>query len=179
MAPSFSHQLRSIGLQLADGRIDHPHAQRRLGALLQQRFDCSRVSYWAVQGDAGERAMRCVFSHGGESLLLRLGTTLSEDECPQYFAALQLRRVFACEDTLSAPELEAMRERYRAVDAPRAMLDAALSVNGRIIGVLCCEQTDSPRRWTQHEATTMVRYANSMALYIARYERDRTPRRTP
>jgi GAF domain-containing protein len=178
MAPSFSQQLRSVGTELADGRIDHPQARERLGTLLQQRFACSRVSYWAMHGEAGERVMRCGFNLGGELPLQRLGATLSEADCPAYFAALQARRVFACGDTLSAPELESVRHRYLQAGAARAMLDAAFAVNGRIFGVLCCEQTDAPRSWTQAELMALMRCANSMALYIARFEREWAPQAT-
>src|SRR5437868_8436888 len=88
MARSFAQQLRSIGAQLSDGRIDHPQSQRALSAVLRERFRCARISYWTLHGQPGQRQARCVFSDGNETAACSLGDVVEETDCSDYFAAL-------------------------------------------------------------------------------------------
>jgi len=173
MARTFAQEMRSIGAQLSDGRIDHPQSQRALSDALRRRFRCARIAYWTLHGKPGDRLMRCVFSHGDALAERSLGEVITEADCPEYFAALTERRVWACEDTLVASDLAPIRTRYERPDAARALLEAAFSVNGKPFGVLCCEHVGSARRWTHAEVMSMMRCASGMALFITRYERER------
>jgi GAF domain-containing protein len=173
MARSFAQEMRSIGSELADGRIDHSQSQRALARVLQQRFGCARISYWTLAGKPGERRMLCVFSHGDDAAARSVGETLTEAECPDYFAAHTQRRVWACEDTLEAPDLAPIRRRYLLPGAARSLLEAAFSVNGKPFAVLSCEHVGEPRQWSRVDVMTMMRVAGGMSLFIARYERER------
>jgi GAF domain-containing protein len=51
---------------------------------------------------------------------------------------------------------------------PRSLLDAVIGVNGRILGVLCCERRGDRRPWTPSETRIARIVANEIALAVAR-----------
>jgi GAF domain-containing protein len=168
MAVSIQHQLRQVGAAYADGQIDHPTARQRLVTLIREHFQCSRVSYWQFDGEPGERVMQCVVSCGAESPSHVPGSRVLELDAPAYFQSMSKARMYVCEDTLTDPNFESLRDRYRQPGASRGMLDACLSANGKLIGVLCLEQVDEPRKWTRPEVMMAMRFATAISMFIAR-----------
>jgi GAF domain-containing protein len=160
--------MRLVGAQFADGKIDHAETRRRLVALIQSHFQCSRVSYWEFSGEPGERVMRCIVSCGVETASHAVGKCFFEADAPGYIASLASKRMYVCEDTLSDPNLQNLRDRFLLPGASRALLDAALAANGKLIGVLCCEQVGEVRKWTRPEIMAAMKFANAISMFIAR-----------
>lgn len=53
-------------------------------------------------------------------------------------------------------------------DEPRSLLDAAIAVNGSILGVLCCERRGEHRTWTSSETRIARTIANELAMSVVR-----------
>jgi len=168
MAVSIQHQIRQVGAAFADGKIDHQTARQRLVALIRDHFQCSRVSYWELHGETGERVMEFIVSSGAPSGNHMPGSRVLETDAPAYFESMHKARMYVCEDTLADPNFENVRERYREPGASRAMLDACLSANGKLIGVLCLEQVGEPRKWSRPEVMAAMRFATAISMFIAR-----------
>lgn len=169
MAASIQHQLRQAGTQFTDGKIDHPTARMRIVSAIQQHFRCSRVSYWYLYGEPGDRVLECVVSCGVEAATHVPGQRFLESGAPDYIQALIGARMYVCEDTLADPNFASLRERYLQPNASRAVLDAALSANGKMIGVLCLEQVGAPRKWTRPEVMAAMRIATGISMFVARF----------
>ncbi|RQP22174.1 GAF domain-containing protein [Piscinibacter terrae] len=169
MAASIEHQLRQVGTQFADGKIDHPTARMRIVSAIQGHFRCSRVSYWYLYGEPGDRVLECVVSSGVEADTHAPGQRFLESAAPDYIQALIGARMYVCEDTLTDPNFASLRERYLKPNASRALLDAALSANGKMIGVLCLEQVGGPRKWTRPEVMAALRIATGISMFVARF----------
>jgi GAF domain-containing protein len=174
MAVSIQQQVRLVGSQFADGGITHEEARLRLVTLLKEHFDCSRVSYWTFSGEPGQRVMECVVMSGVQAESHRVGRRFNEADAPEYIASLARRTMYVCEDTLADPNFEAVRERFMQPGASRALLDAALSANGKLIGVLCCEQVGATRQWTRPEIVAAMKFATGISMYIARANAEAT-----
>jgi GAF domain-containing protein len=168
MAVSIQQQMRLVGTQFADGKIDHAETRRRLVALIQGHFQCSRVSYWEFSGEPGERVMQCIVACGVETASHVVGKRFFETDAPDYIDSLARKRMYVCEDTLSDPNLMSVRDRFLLPGASRALLDAALAANGKLIGVLCCEQVGEVRKWTRPEIMAAMKFANAISMFIAR-----------
>ncbi len=168
MAVSIQHQMRQIGVAYADGQIDHPTARQRLVALVRENFQCSRVSCWEFHGDPGQRVMECIVSCGADASSHSPGSRVLETDSPAYFESMSKARMYVCDDTLADPNFAGQRERYSQPGASRAMLDACLSANGKLIGVLCLEQVGEPRKWTRPEVMAAMRVATAISMFIAR-----------
>jgi GAF domain-containing protein len=106
-----------------------------------------------------------------DGLFVTDGELLRERQYRDYFVPMRSTGVFACEDTRADPRLAALRERYEAPGAARALLDAALLVNGGLFGVLCCEDSRQVRFWQAADEADIRRLAFMLSTHVARLGR--------
>ena len=114
---------------------------------LMDRVRCSRVSLWRFDLDSGTRALRCFAAKRNGEPLLPDHTRLTEDQYGDYFAGLIKTGVVVANDAGTEPRLAAMRGPFLAQHGIGALLDIAVTINGRAYGIVCCEQIPGPRVW--------------------------------
>jgi len=73
--------------------------------------------------------------------------------------------IVACDDTAANPD--AVFQALCAIDV-MAVIGAPLYVDGRLWGVLCVEQSDAPRKWTDNEKGFVAMTASTIAGVIMR-----------
>lgn len=61
-----------------------------------------------------------------------------------------------------------MCDAYLAPLDIRSMLDVAFSVNGHVLGVLCCERVGVLRVWNSHDVAEIRRCGGILSLALAR-----------
>jgi GAF domain-containing protein len=159
-------ELRHLGLALADGRLKRQAYRLAVVDLLRRRFACSRASLWRLSARGGALRLVCRASAGDGGALQ--GSELAQAQCAPYFARITSQGVFACEDTWSEPALAPLRASYLDFQGVRALMDAGFDVNGRLYGVLCCEQLGAPRLWEQADRLELLRMARLISLQVAR-----------
>lgn len=166
--PSTLERLRRLGLALADGQLKRQAYRLAMLALLREQFDCSRTSLWRFSGQPGDLRLVCRASvgQGGDNALL--GAELDQAQYGAYFAKLAREGVFACEDCEREPALAPLRAAYLDAQRVRALLDVSFDVNGRLYGVLCCEQAELPRAWRPAEIAALLRFGRMVSLQVAR-----------
>ncbi|MDD0977672.1 GAF domain-containing protein, partial [Pseudomonas fontis] len=69
---------------------------------------------------------------------------------PDYLEALHTSRAIDAHNANHDPRTRDMAESLRPRDI-NAMLDASIRIDGQVVGVLCLEQTGSPRAWQTDE----------------------------
>lgn len=161
-------QLRQLGLALADGRLKRQAYRMAMLTLLREHLACSRVSLWRFDGHGAGLRLVCRGSVAEAGHGDLQGEVLSQAEFQAYFTELAREGVYACEDTWQAPVLAALRDAYLLPQDVRALMDVSFTVNGRLYGVLCCEQVGATRRWTRGEITTLLRFGRLVSLHVAR-----------
>jgi GAF domain-containing protein len=165
----FQELLGHIGALLDRQAVSLPEASTILARFIQAEMECSRLTVWALEGTVGQRVMRRI---GGFDAVADQPITgpavLNDAEFGAYFDALTENGVYASEDTFADPQLAAMKDSYLVPHDIRASLDAAIGINGSTLGVLCCAQQGSTRRWSQQEITQLKRYADIVSLRRAR-----------
>ncbi|MFD0390623.1 GAF domain-containing protein [Tistrella bauzanensis] len=82
---------------------------------------------------------------------------------PRYFAALMPERVLVVEHAIGHPAMAEVMDLPRGGNRLGALMDATVRVDGRLVGILCCEHFGAPRKWAQDE----VNFAGSLADLIA------------
>ncbi len=136
---------------------------------MQGQLGCSRLSVWALEGEAGQRVMRRIGGFDAATDTPNTGPAVLRDaEFCAYFDALSRKGIYACNDTLADERLAAMRDSYLVPHDIRASLDVAMGVNGNATGVLCCALQGATRHWSQQEVALLKRYADEFSLRRAR-----------
>lgn len=167
-AAALLEQLRQLGLALADGRLKRQAYRFAMLALLREHLACTRVSLWRFEGHGEQLRLVCRGSVAEPGQADLQGEVLSQAEFRTYFAELAREGVYACEDTFQSPVLAALRDSYLRPQDVRSLMDVSFTVNGRLYGVLCCEQVGLTRQWTRAEIATLLRFGRLVSLHVAR-----------
>lgn len=170
----FAAALQSLGSQLVTAAIDRGAYYAALARLLHARFRTSRVNVWrlATAPDMRTRVLECVAEYDPAPLSAPSRASLSEKEFAPYLAVLSRDGVYVSNDTLSDPDLEPMRASYLVPSLVEALMDAAITINGVVVGVVCCEEIGRQRVWMQIEVTAMRRSIATVNVHLARLQAD-------
>lgn len=161
-------ELDSLGWCLAAGTLTYVAYQDALALVLQRQFQCATVALWRVNGAPGERTLHSLGRYGANGARLPVSAALPETQLGLYFDVLNARGAYACDDALNDLNVDPLGVRHLRRDAPRAFLDALVSINGHALGVLSCCHDVRPRRWHLHEETTLKRVGARVALHLTR-----------
>ncbi|MDY6807146.1 MAG: AAA family ATPase, partial [Cyanobacteriota bacterium] len=85
---------------------------------------------------------------------------------PNYFSAINLEALLVSNDAQNDPKTTDFKEDYLVPLNIVSMLDANVLLDGKIYGILCCEQVGSKRVWTQAEQNFVRSVANLVALTL-------------
>ncbi|MEP7294787.1 MAG: GAF domain-containing protein [Burkholderiales bacterium] len=160
-------RLQEISGAFYAGKMARDDARSAVIDLIFARLRCSRVSLWRFDGVPGDLKLLCFASKREGGALDTLPAQLHEREYRDYFDALVHNGMFVSVDAMADPALEPMRESYLVANHVRSLLDAAFMVNGRAYGMVCCEQTDTIRRWSTAEVIALRAMVAKLALLMA------------
>lgn len=159
--------LQAIASAFSAGQISLWEAAGEVLQALMDKLQCSRVSLWGFELEGGQRLLRCVVFKLAREDLKCDATLLHEDQYRDYFAALIRTGVFVTDDMRNEPALVAMRMPYLDANHIGALLDVAVTINGRAYGIVCCEQIPGPRHWLPEDIAAARAAVARAALLIA------------
>ncbi len=148
-----------------------PPRVRGFTEVIGRALEVARVSLWLR--DADRSTLVCVDLFDARSGRHEAGEVVAEKEFPAYFAALEEERDIAAVDAFADPRTNEFGPTYLVPHGIRSMLDVPLRREGRMIGVLCIEETDARREWTVEEELFGVAAANLLNLVLEAEERRR------
>ena len=123
-------------------------------------LEVERVSVWEFTED--RKAIVCL------DLFVRSTRTHERprpvSSCPRYLATLESSLTLAADDAQRDPRTSELTESYLVPHGVVLMLDAPIRRDGRLVGVVCHEQTGAARQWTVLEQCS----AGSVAGLVAR-----------
>ena len=144
----------------------------RLRGILEVAADTlqvERVSMWRFV--SGRTAIECVDLFRRTADQHSSGATLSRDDAPAYFEAIEHERLIAAHDAQRDARTREFSDGYLVPENIGAMLDVPLGQGDAINGVLCVEHVGGARAWTVDEQNFAVSTANLITVAIADEER--------
>jgi PAS domain S-box-containing protein len=135
-------------------------AQLRLIAKAsQEALEVSQVSIWQISPD--HQYTYCVAAAGDVSEQLE-GTVLQLNRYLTYTVSLDEERVIATDSVLTDPRTVELEEYWR-LHGIEATMDAPVRVEGKVVGIVCCEHK-AKRQWASDE----VAFAGEIAELVAK-----------
>lgn len=135
----------------------------KLNLIAQEVCDAlqvSRVNIWQVTPD--QRYIYCLAAVGEGSEKL-IGTLLPIKGYVDYLASLDKERVVAVSSVLDDPRTKELSEDYWLPHGIKSTMDAPVKVEGRMVGIICCEHK-TERNWSSDE----IAFAGSASDFVAR-----------
>lgn len=158
--------LQQIATSFYADEITRDAARSAVIDVIFGRLKCSRISLWRFDGEPGALRLLCFASKASGQALLTSERDLLEHEYSDYFNGLVRSGIYASLDALSDANLAPMRASYLLPHGVRSTLDAAFMVNGRVFGMVCCEQTDAIRAWRSDEIADLRAIVAKLAMLM-------------
>ncbi len=103
--------------------------------------------------------------------------TLYRYELPEYFHRMEREEIIPTSDALNDPKTREIRENYIVPFGIRALMDVPVRIEGRMIGVVCFEDTEKPREWNVAEQTFATSIAQTVAQTLETHRRQEAQRK--
>jgi PAS domain S-box-containing protein len=134
-------------------------------------LELERVSVWFF--DDGGTAIVCEDLYEQSEGVHKAGLKIKASDYPRYFAALRASRTIAAGDACNDPSTSEFAEAYLRPLGITSMLDAAVWLHGKIIGVVCHEHVGPMRTWLPEEEDFAASIADMISLAVEASERRR------
>lgn len=132
-------------------------------------LDIERSSVWLFNEDRS--IMRCHDLYERGAHRHSKGLELAADA--HYFPAIKAQREVVSDDAQTNPVTRDFAETYLNPNGITSILDVALVVGGKHIGVLCAEHIGEPRQWQAEDRIFASAVASVCSLVLESYERTR------
>lgn len=137
---------------------------KSISTTMSQALHVFRSSIWFYNED--QTSLVCHNLFESESNTHSAGIELKAQDFPAYFNYLKEERTLPAHDACTDPATFEFAEVYLKPLKIISMLDAPIRVNGKMIGVVCCEHTGSMRNWLISEQGFIGNIADIVARAI-------------
>ncbi len=125
------------------------HAMQAIVESMAKVVQVARASVWLLSGDGS--VLECEALYEFATRTHSRGTTLRAVDYPRYFAAISTESRLAADNAQHDVRTAEFTDGYLAPLGITSMLDAAITLNGRLAGVVCLEHVGPPRTWFSDE----------------------------
>ncbi|WP_101760560.1 GAF domain-containing hybrid sensor histidine kinase/response regulator [Oceanicoccus sp. KOV_DT_Chl] len=134
-----------------------------------------RASVWLFEQEQTAIDLVCLYETEGARFTTE--GKLFQKDFPVYFKALVEGRAIDADDVYTDPRTSEFAPTYLPANNVKSMLDAAIRVAGKIVGVICNEQTGRQRQWSPEDISYAGELADQIAQAIANQNKIRAERR--
>ena len=135
---------------------------QRIAECGAQGLAVPRCSVWLF--DATHARLECLDLFDARSGLHATSGALVSATFPAYVRALKTERTIAADDVMADPRTRELQHYFEG-QGISSMLDAAIVIGGRTVGVVCHESFEV-RRWDQDDLVYACRMAEHLALVL-------------
>jgi len=96
---------------------------------------------------------------------------INRKQFPIYFSALDKEIVIKADDASSHSVTSEFKQGYLDVLNIYSMLDAPIRINGKTVGVVCCEQVNQPIQWSENDVLFATLLADQFGRAMAAEEK--------
>ncbi|QHG17100.1 ATP-binding protein [Nostoc sp. ATCC 53789] len=143
---------------------------REITETAAQTLLVKRVGVWLYNEERSK--IECIDLYDVKTKEHSFGNSLSQENYPAYFQALEEERTIAANDARNDIRTQELSEPYLCILGITSLLDAPIWLEGRLVGVVCHEHIGELRQWTLEEETFAGSIADFVTLAIEASERN-------
>ncbi|MDD1965187.1 EAL domain-containing protein [Pseudomonas putida] len=161
---------QSLILRLARHRYSSSNSLQEAAELITKNaceiYDIARAAIWNLNG----KILEPIAEYRRETDEYLKPAPIDISHFPSYLDALHTSRAIDANDVAQDPRTRELAERLLPRDI-NAILDASVRIDGHVVGVLCLEQTGTPREWQADEIAFAGELADQFAHAINNHNR--------
>lgn len=150
------------GNAVTEGKVEQ--AFRQICRTVARTLSLDRCSIWLLS-ENGKLVCQQLYLMGQDQFAE--GGIYDSAAIPQYLGYLRAEMVLETADAANDPRLEELKDSYIDGLNIGAMLDSAISLDGELLGVICCESIGRCRNWLGEEIFFMRALADQAALTMS------------
>lgn len=143
-------------------------ASKRIAESVVNAIQVERCGIWLF--DKGKEYLTCENLYIRSANIHEEGFKLYAKDFPRYFASICMEKTLAANDANVDPRTSEFSESYLKSFGIASTLDVPIWVDGKMVGVICCEHVGSPRKWTTDEENFVYTISNLMSITIEMHE---------
>ncbi|OPY36512.1 MAG: aerobic respiration control sensor protein ArcB [Methanoregula sp. PtaU1.Bin051] len=144
-------------------------ALNRITEMGSRILNVDRVSIWFFSKD-GE-SLTCNDLYIGSISIHEYGREINRKDYPRYFSALQDNRAIVAKDTLTHEQTFEFKKEYFGQYKIVSALYIPIRTGLTVVGVLCFEETKSPRSWDIEDQDYAIALADYTAIVLEQARR--------
>jgi PAS domain S-box-containing protein len=140
-----------------------------ISEIVVEVLDVERASVWTLRDVESDSELYCLDLFEAAPQEHSHGSALLASQYPAYFSALQIDRAIDAHDARTDPRTRELAEGYLEPLEITSVLGAPIRMEGRVVGVVCCEHVGPARTWQLDEVAFAAAVADqvSQALNLA------------
>jgi two-component sensor histidine kinase len=123
-----------------------------------------RVNIWMF--NTSKRRIECIGNYTDSTQIYTKGEVLYEKDFPIYYAQLESSEIITIPDVYRNPYAGELLETYCEPNNILAMMDTPLHIDGKLAGVLCFENVNETREWSDEEQYFALAIGQIVSLAI-------------
>lgn len=124
-----------------------------------QALGIERLSIWNLENNK----LICRSLYLRSQNIWESGLVLNRDDFPSYFTAIESAKIVNAPDVYAHTETTEFIKEYFTLFNIKSLLDAPVFINGKLVGVVCCEQTNVFKTWDVED----INFARAIADFVA------------
>ncbi len=147
-------------------------ALQHIVKVLSTTLEVARASIWKLSHDGSQ--LQCLLLYEAETKTYSAGMVLETKIFPSYFQAILSEQRIYTEDVQNDPRTCELTASYLRPLGITSMLDAGITIEGSLIGVVCSEHIGAKRKWHADEESFISAIGSIIALIFVNAEHRRT-----
>ena len=152
-------EVLSKSKSLRDGEVKQ--SLKEILKLATEALGCQRANAWVFNEDL--TVLESLLSYVKEGNVYNVELPLTRKDLPEYFKGLVKNEIIVSDDAVNEELNEELVEVYLNPNEIKSMIDIPIRSEGNMIGVVCFEQTNKYRKWTDED----MKFAQSLAQLIS------------
>ena len=156
---SYNETLKNITLNKEFHSEDFDENLSNILKNVSQKTGINRISYWIYS----DEYIKCHKLYIGDENKFESGLILFKKDFPNYFEAIEKELQVIANNVYKSKETQEFCHDYFPTYNIKSMLDTPINLNGKLIGILCLESTNTIKEWDNED----INFAKSLTDVIA------------
>lgn len=154
-------------------------ALEQILASASEILNCERVSFWLVNEMRDRINCYMLYLHSLKGIAPKIDVAeLTSTQSPAYFEHINREYAFVMADDIEThPATADFTESYSRPLNIKSLLDVPVWHNGRLYGIICCEQVGIRKKWQLEDVQFLLSLSDSTALCLQTRDRLETEKR--
>ena len=129
--------------------------------LATEALGCQRANAWIFNEDM--TVLESLMSYVKKGMVYNVESALNKKDLPEYFKGLVKNEIIVSDDAVNEELNHELVDLYLNPNEIKSMIDIPIRSEGKMIGVVCFEQTNKYRNWTAEDK----KFTQSLAQLIS------------